>query len=113
MFWFSRMTRNGRPLLIIEQTRPALKSAALEVTVGAPAIRGHISYAKWGFEFKARKPFDQLLQDLAAWIYANHAEYPILLKLIDSRVTVRDKAGTVTHRFKDNDVWNALRTIKG
>jgi hypothetical protein len=108
-FWFTHSDRSGRPLLLLEESGPALKSAAMEVSSGAPSTRGQIRMAKWGPELRCQGELEGMLPALAGWVGANRARWPGLMTLAGARITIRDRDGEITARIKDDDAWASLK----
>lgn len=108
-FWFSQETKNGSPLLLLDESRSALKALAMEVATKAPAVRGQVVQAKWGLEFRSQKPAPDFLDALAGWVSANRSAWPGLLSIVDARMTVRDKNGDIQERYKNSKAWAPMR----
>jgi len=109
VFWFTDAARNGAPLLLLEESMGALKGVAAEADSGAPAVRGQVRRAKWGLEFRARKAHPDFLVRLSRWVRDHHRQWPALLALVDARMTVRDRAGEIVSRARNDEAWADLR----
>ena len=110
LFWFSRADRTGNPLLLLATDATVLKASALESKGDTPGVRGKLFAAKWGIELRTKKPYPGLLPALAKWVETNRKRWPKVEALIGARVTVRDKAGNIIERTKDDKAWSSLRT---
>ena len=108
-FWFSRRTKSGQAMLLLEESNPAMKSIALTIIGDAPKIRGQIKYEPWGFLFKTRRAYPNFLQDLAQWVGKHKKEWPKLEHLIDSRLIVVDNQGETVEKYKDKQAWQSLK----
>lgn len=109
VFWFTEADQSGEPLLLLEESRGALKSLVEEVGSDAASMRGQLVAAPWGLEFRTRKELPDFLPKLAGWVAAHSGRWPGLRALIGARMTRRDKAGEILARFKDDDAWAPLR----
>jgi hypothetical protein len=110
LFWFSDKTKDGSSMLILEESRGALKARAMEVASDAPSFRGQVLKAKWGLEFRSQKPAPDFLEMLAGWVSAHHDAWPALLSIVGARMTVRNKSGDILERYKDSNSWAPLRS---
>lgn len=109
LFWFSKKSKQGPPLLLIHKSKVALKGLAHEVTGTSSFVRGTVRMEKYGLKFSIRKAYAHFLPALSKWVAKNVQKWPELQILIDARVVVCDREGNIVHRIKDKKTWQSLR----
>lgn len=109
LFWFTDKSKNGGPVLLLEESMGALKAQAQELASDAPSFRGQVLNAEWGLEFRLQKPSPDLLKGIASWVSIHHEAWPALLGIVNARATVRNKNGDIVERYKDSASWAPLR----
>jgi hypothetical protein len=112
VFWFTEADRDGQPLLLLEESREALKAVAVTASSSAPSMRGQLAAAKWGVEFRTQAALPGFLPALAGWVARHHQHWPGLGVLVGARMTVRSKSGDIIERVKDNDAWALLHDTR-
>ncbi|MEL6343747.1 MAG: hypothetical protein AAFV53_11490 [Myxococcota bacterium] len=109
LFWLTDAGRDGRPMLLLDTDKNALRAAAKDVGGGGRTTRGVLVARKNGrFEFQIRKPYADFLSVLVSWVGTHQTQNPALKALHHSRMSVRDSDGEILERHKDDDAWNAL-----
>lgn len=109
VFYFTNVGKDGQPVLMMNSSLSDLKSQVKSISGDAPMVRGEVQMAKWGVEFRARNRYPDLLPQLAAWVETHHGAWPDLRVLVNARMTLRDKEGTILEKFKSDSVWDAIR----
>lgn len=108
-FWFTTAAKDGKPQLLLEESREALKSLAIEAGGSGETTRGQVRGAKWGVAFRARKGSADFLSQLAGWVEENRPQAPGLEALVGARLIIQDKNGDTVERFKNDAAWARLR----
>jgi hypothetical protein len=104
-FWFGF----GGKGLLLNHKREALKSEVAKAASNDASILGQVYRTSSGrLEFLTRKPFGNLIDELAHWTKKHIVDWPALSLLKGARVVQKNREGEIVNRDKNRALWREL-----